>query len=55
MKKKSEFEAFDALFERALSVSHGEIKKREKQWKEEKEKRKRAKTSPASRAASGRA
>jgi hypothetical protein len=45
-----EFEKFDATVRKILSVSHDELKKREKAWKRNKARRKkRAKTSPASR------
>jgi U3 small nucleolar ribonucleoprotein component len=43
-------ERFDAVVRRLLSVSHEEIKKRDKEWRRKRAKKKRAKTSPASRA-----
>lgn len=50
-----EFDNFDATVRRVLSVSHDELVKREKEWKRRRKlaKKKRAKTSPASRASSG--
>jgi hypothetical protein len=46
---------FDAVVRKVFSVSHDEIKRRERQWKKDREraKKKRAKTSPASRASNG--
>jgi hypothetical protein len=51
----TEFEKFDATVRKVLSVSHDELVKREKEWKRKRraEKKKRTKTSPASRASSG--
>ena len=51
----SEFERFDATVRKVLSVSHDELVQREKEWKRKRQlaKKKRAKTSPASRASSG--
>jgi hypothetical protein len=50
-----EFERFDATVRKVLSVSHDELKRREAEWKRQRQraKKKRAKTSPASRASSG--
>jgi hypothetical protein len=39
----SEFEKFDATVRKVLSVSHDELKRREKAWKRNKARRKRAK------------
>jgi hypothetical protein len=39
----SEFEKFDATVRKVLSVSHDELKRREKVWKRNKARRKRAK------------
>jgi hypothetical protein len=46
---------FDAVVRKVFSVSHDEIKRREKEWKRKRQraKQKRAKTSPASRASGG--
>jgi U3 small nucleolar ribonucleoprotein component len=46
---KSEAEKFDAVVRTLLSVSHEEIKKRDKEWRRKRAQKKRAKTSPASR------
>ncbi len=48
----SEFQKFDNVMRKILSVSHDELVKREKVWKRKRlrAKEKRAKTSPASRA-----
>jgi len=43
------FERFDALVGKVMSVSHEELKRREKQYQKKRQKKKRAKTSPASR------
>jgi hypothetical protein len=50
-----EFNRFDALVRKVFSVPHDEIVKREKEYKlkRKRAKQKRAKTSPASRASSG--
>ena len=45
-----EFQKFDAGVRKILSVSHDELKRREKKWKRERAEKKRAKTLPASRA-----
>lgn len=50
----SEGEKFDAVMCKLLSVSHEEIKKRDKEWHRARAQKKRAKTSPASRASSDR-
>ena len=47
---ENEASKFDATVRKVLSVSHDEIKKREKEWKRKRARKKRAKTSPASRA-----
>ena len=51
----TDFEKFDAVVRKVFSVSHDEIVKREKQYKQKRNraKEKRAKTSPASRASNG--
>jgi hypothetical protein len=46
----SESEKFDAVVRRLLSVSHEEIKKRDKEWHRKRAQKKRAKASAASRA-----
>ncbi len=46
----NEAEKFDTVVRRLLSVSHDEIKKRDKEWRRKRAQKKRAKTSPASRA-----
>lgn len=48
----TEFDKFDAVVRKVFSVSHDEIVKREKQYKQKRKraKQKRAKISPASRA-----
>jgi hypothetical protein len=49
----SEAKKFDTVVRKILSVSHEELKKRERAWKRNRARRKkRAKTSPASRASS---
>ena len=45
----TEFEKFDAVVRKMLTVPRAELKKREKAW-QKRQARKRAKTSPASRA-----
>jgi hypothetical protein len=52
-KQQSEAEKFDAVVRTLLSVSHEEIKKRDKEWHRKRAQKKRAKISPASRASSG--
>jgi hypothetical protein len=44
-----EFEKFDETMRRVLSVSHDELRRREKEWKRKRARKKRA-TKPASRA-----
>jgi hypothetical protein len=44
-----EFDKFDAVMKKILSVSHDELKKREEKWKRGRAKKKRARK-PASRA-----
>ena len=39
----SEFEKFDAVMRQVLSVSHNELKKREKEWKKRRKVKKLAK------------
>lgn len=53
MNKTTESERFDVVVRRLLSVSHEEIKKRDKEWHRKRAQKKRAKTSSASRASSG--
>ncbi len=48
----AEFQQFDVVMRKVLSVSHEELKRREEQWKRDRAKKKRAKISPASRASS---
>jgi hypothetical protein len=48
-----EFEKFDATVRKVLSVSHDELKRREKAWKRNKTRRKRAKALRDARASSG--
>jgi hypothetical protein len=43
-----EFQNFDAAVGKILSVSHEELQRREKEWKDQRERKKRAKISPAS-------
>jgi len=43
MNEPSEFEKFDATVRKVLSVSHDELKRREKAWKRNRTRRKRAK------------
>ena len=50
MKSNPEFEKFNAVMTKVLSVSHDELQKREKEWKRKRARKKRAKTSPASHA-----
>jgi hypothetical protein len=52
---KTEAEKFDAVVRTMLSVSHEEIKKRDKEWHRKRAQKKRAKTSPASRASGSKA
>jgi hypothetical protein len=52
---ENEFEKFDATVRKVLSVSHDELKRREKAWQRKRARKKRAKTSPASRASSTKA
>ena len=47
MKPNPEFEKFDSVMKKVLSVSREELQRREKEWKQARKKR--AKTSPASR------
>ena len=47
-----EFEKFDATVRKVLSVSHDELKRREKVWKRNKTRRKRAKVLRNARASS---
>jgi len=50
---KSDFQKFDTVMRKVLSVSHDELQRREKEWKRKRARKKRARTSPASRASSG--
>jgi hypothetical protein len=50
-----EFEKFDGVMKKVLSVSHKELQRREKEWKRKRARKKRAKTSPASRASTTKA
>jgi U3 small nucleolar ribonucleoprotein component len=43
----SESEKFDTVVRRLLSVSHEEIKKRDKEWRRKRARKKRAKTLPS--------
>ena len=47
MTSESEAEKFDTVVRRLLSVSHEEIKRRDKEWRRKRAQKKRAKTSPA--------
>ncbi len=51
---ESESSKFDTVVRRLLSVSHEEIKKRDKEWRRKRALKKRAKT-PASRASGSKA
>jgi len=42
--EQSEFQKFDATVRKVLSVSHDELKRRERAWKRNRTRRKRAKT-----------
>ena len=53
MHETSEAEKFDATVRKVLSVSHDELKRREKAWKRNKARRKRAKTLRDARASNG--
>jgi hypothetical protein len=48
----SEFEKFDAVVQKIISVPRAELQRREKEWKRKQAKKKRAKISPASRVSS---
>jgi hypothetical protein len=50
MKLESEGEKFDATVRKVLSVSHDELKRREKAWKRNKARRKQSKASRVARA-----
>jgi hypothetical protein len=52
-RSSSEADKFDTVVRRLLSVSHEEIKKRDKEWHRKRAQKKRAKTSPASPASNG--
>jgi hypothetical protein len=54
-KPQSEADKFDTVVRTLLSVSHEEIKKRDKEWHRNRAQKKRAKTSPASRASGSKA
>ena len=47
-KELSQFDAFDAVVGKLLSVSHEELKRRGKRYQGQRKRRNRAKTSPAS-------
>ena len=49
MSPETQFQKFDGVVRKILSVSREELKKREKAWKKQQARKKRAKTSPASR------
>jgi len=49
----TEFDKFDATVRKVLSVSHDELKRREKAWKRNKARRKRAKALRDARASNG--
>jgi hypothetical protein len=49
----SEADKFDAVVRTMLSVSHEEIQKRDKEWREKRAQKKQTKASSASRASSG--
>jgi len=51
--KPSEFEQFDSVMRKVLSVSHEELRRREAEWKRTHKRNKRAKSSPASRVSNG--
>jgi hypothetical protein len=44
-----QFDKFDAVLRNVLSVSSGELREKEKEWKKNQKRKKQAKTSPASR------
>jgi hypothetical protein len=52
-----EFQKFDGVMKKVLTVSHDELKRREAAWQKQRQRQraqqKRARTSPASRASSG--
>jgi len=45
----NEFDKFDAVMKKVLSVSHDELKRREREWKRKRAKKKRSKSSTAKR------
>jgi hypothetical protein len=51
----TEFEKFDTVMKKVLSVSHDELEQREKQWKRKSARKRRAKALPASRASATKA
>jgi len=53
-KINEEFNKFDGVMRKVLSVSHEELARREKEWKQQRAREKRAKTTPASRASNDR-
>jgi hypothetical protein len=53
MENESEAQRFDSVVRKVLSVSHDELKRREKIWKRNKARRKRAKTLRDARASNG--
>jgi len=48
--ERTDFDKFDAVMRKVLSVSREELKAREERWKQQRQKKRRAKISPASRA-----
>jgi len=51
----SDAQKVDVVVRKILSVSHDELKKRERAWRRKRARKKRAKTSPASRASDSKA
>lgn len=49
----SDFDKFDTVMRRVLSVSHAELQKREKEWKRKRAAKKRTRIKSASRASGG--
>ena len=44
MKKTDEFDRFDAAMKKVISISHDELKRREKEWRKGRRAKKRVKT-----------
>jgi U3 small nucleolar ribonucleoprotein component len=44
---KTEFDKFDTVMKKVLSVSHEELQKRDKEWRRKRARKKRAKSSTA--------